>query len=1051
MDEVLFSVVAMDNGAPPLSTDTNVTISINYTETNRFYPSVNSSEEEIPEGTTVGFTIHRIIATDMDEGRAGSIKSYGIEYVGGNTRSPMSMDMFMVDETTGDIMTNKIFDYDDKEERYYQILMYAVDDGTPQKTGYGTLDVYITDVNDNPPIFLTKQYYFNVDEEQTGSVLVGKVEARDKDSGDNARIEYILTDGYGKFEINETTGDLYATEKLDREKETEREFILVIMANNSYADTNKDYSNTTTVNITVEDINDNSPQFYESYETILSLSASLGDTVFNVTAQDDDIGFNAEVSYVLEDDGQSTDSLMYFKIDQSTGIVSVAAEFPDEKELDSPEIVFQFYIVAYDNGSPRNESRTLATVNVKDSSYNQPEFDTKDYWINMTEHTDSCEILPNALYGTSQEITYTILAECTYSERFRIEQSGDTVQLCNDADLDREDTGSYTLKVIATVENDTTSVLNLDCDEGRVLANELVVYITIIDINDNYPYFINPVYVKGIDDDTRYGKSVLQVEGYDADIGINAQLCYYPDKRNDDVEGSIDKFSVSCVSGDILTATSYIHSAGNKYTFDVKANDTAGMSSNTTLTSKNSTQVIVHILTVYEYCILVSDRNPANITQNLETIRTELEDLTGLMIDVIFVSPKAEGGKIYTDNTDMWFYAVERENHDVLTYKEFLSMYPEQPSASLRSRRNKRDGHTFGERWHITGIVGVDDKRVKESYMMSSLEVCILTLALVIFCGGLIAVFYLLVADRLQEKKLLNNEAYWSRLERMASVENPYNSVNTDDRVETVKAEDVGTGMNSAWIEPSELITRKILYEEQEMTMNIFQDTSDLGDDWSYTGALHALEGVPPIAIRNPAYVDSEDGDSGAYEDFKINGNSTSIPLRPMSSPERTPPVVREDDVVLMSTNGKIVINGCTSQSDDDDIPLVTLDYQDKQGTTNLKKDVPSSGIDNPSYTDVDFGANKQPSESLNAVRSGSTAYEVVDVRVHPPDTGDNIDDVDHAGMKGRCSEDDDTDDEDKKREKKSVSFDLAEQDDEKGNDRSETQSAEDGTSFTWM
>ena len=53
------------------------------------------------------------------------------------------------------------------------------------------------DVNDNKPVFEQPEYVFSVEE---GVVLqpmsIGKVKAIDLDSGENARVEYALTDDY---------------------------------------------------------------------------------------------------------------------------------------------------------------------------------------------------------------------------------------------------------------------------------------------------------------------------------------------------------------------------------------------------------------------------------------------------------------------------------------------------------------------------------------------------------------------------------------------------------------------------------------------------------------------------------------------------------------------------------------------------------------------------------------------------------------------------------------------------------------------------------------
>ena len=68
------------------------------------------------------------------------------------------------------------------------------------------------------------------------------------------------------------------------------------------------------VDIEVQDVNDNSPQFTEdSYARDISETSSIGSFVEEVQAIDADIGVNAQVVYSL------LNGTEYFKIDNETG------------------------------------------------------------------------------------------------------------------------------------------------------------------------------------------------------------------------------------------------------------------------------------------------------------------------------------------------------------------------------------------------------------------------------------------------------------------------------------------------------------------------------------------------------------------------------------------------------------------------------------------------------------------------------------------------------------------------------------------------------------
>nr|XP_006813391.1 PREDICTED: WASH complex subunit CCDC53 homolog [Saccoglossus kowalevskii] len=78
------------------------------------------------------------------------------------------------------------------------------------------------------------------------------------------------------------------------------------------------------------------------------------------------------------------------------------------------------------------------------------------------------------------------------------------------------------------------------------------------------------------------------------------------------------------------------------------------------------------------------------------------------------------------------------------------------------------------------------------------------------------------------------------------------------------------------------------------MSMDVFQDTSDLGDDWSYMGTLQALEDIQPLTFVNPGFVaDDEQFDSGAFDD---NGAAAVYATARPPSTRQTEPVMSTHD-----------------------------------------------------------------------------------------------------------------------------------------------------------
>ncbi|KAK8780968.1 hypothetical protein V5799_017691, partial [Amblyomma americanum] len=82
------------------------------------------------------------------------------------------------------------------------------------------VEVLVTDINDNVPVFDYDMYNITVMENLPPGFTVVQVHAVDKDSGDNADFLYHLVDETGGFSIDEKEGWIRVRDpsKLDREK-----------------------------------------------------------------------------------------------------------------------------------------------------------------------------------------------------------------------------------------------------------------------------------------------------------------------------------------------------------------------------------------------------------------------------------------------------------------------------------------------------------------------------------------------------------------------------------------------------------------------------------------------------------------------------------------------------------------------------------------------------------------------------------------------------------------------------------------------------------------
>lgn len=197
----------------------------------------------------------KVTANDLDSGIFGRV-TYRI--VSGNIDNP-----FYLDANDGSLKLSKQLDRETIPR--YQLTVEAKDGGNLTSTTI--VIVNVEDINDNFPRF-ESSYSWTVPEDVQPGTVIASVKARDADIGINANIVYALDKPNAKFEVS-PTGNVSVKASLDREVESG--YTLTISAKNVGV-SNITLSGTTTVSITVTDVNDNAPQFVPSPEYKLSFT-----------------------------------------------------------------------------------------------------------------------------------------------------------------------------------------------------------------------------------------------------------------------------------------------------------------------------------------------------------------------------------------------------------------------------------------------------------------------------------------------------------------------------------------------------------------------------------------------------------------------------------------------------------------------------------------------------------------------------------------------------------------------------------------------------------
>ncbi|XP_032073806.1 cadherin-22 [Thamnophis elegans] len=200
----------------------------------------------------------------------------------------------------------------------------------------------------------------------------------DSDEGDGS-IKYTISgEGAGTiFLIDELTGDIHATERLDRERKT----FYTLRAQARDRQTDQLLEPESEFVIKVQDINDSEPRFLGGpYIGSVAELSPIGTSVLTVLASDADdpsYGSSARVAYsVLEGE-------QHFTVDSKTGVIRTAVANLDRETQDRYEVVVRATDMAGQLGGLSGS--TTVTIVITDVNDNPPRFPQKMYQFSMVE------------------------------------------------------------------------------------------------------------------------------------------------------------------------------------------------------------------------------------------------------------------------------------------------------------------------------------------------------------------------------------------------------------------------------------------------------------------------------------------------------------------------------------------------------------------------------------------------------------------------------------------------------------------------------------------
>ncbi|XP_068085238.1 fat-like cadherin-related tumor suppressor homolog [Anabrus simplex] len=546
MSEYMLIVKATDGGTPSLAATVPVHIMVTMADNAppRFVKKEHAAE--IYENQPIGTYVKHL--------EARSTSSLFFEIVSGNKD-----DMFFINPSTGVIITKRQLDYE--LNKVYNLTVEATNMAGAKAECY--VIVHVLDRNDNAPRFMQALYSGSVSESAPINSLVLTnnssplvIKAVDEDSELNALLNYDIVENLPRkyFHIDSSTGAIRTVMALDHEKYPQFHFHVKV---SDLGKPRLSSETTAKVEIIVLDVNDCAPRFLQSeYNTTILLPTYQNVAILQVNATDPDLPESTTLVYDIIDGNKGNT----FAIDPKTGVITVA----DTRHI-RPS--YRLHLRVSDG---KNSSICVVNIKVERSENSGLVFQKDVYVGTILENTTKVSpvVVVNVLGSALNEhLTFSILNP---TDMFEIGPTSGVIRTTGKR-FDRELQDKYELIVEAR---------SSESREDRPKVAHVIVNVTVIDINDNCPMFVNLPYYAVVSVDAQKGDSITKVHAVDMDKGDNGEVRY------ELIKGHGELFKVCRKTGEVTLKQS-LEGHNKEYELIIAAYD-GGM-------TPCSTEVTVHV------------------------------------------------------------------------------------------------------------------------------------------------------------------------------------------------------------------------------------------------------------------------------------------------------------------------------------------------------------------------------------------------------------------------------------------------------------------------
>ncbi|KAM4019118.1 protocadherin-11 X-linked isoform 1-T1 [Anomaloglossus baeobatrachus] len=564
----------------------------------------------IPENTAVNSRFSVPSAIDPDVGKNG-IQNYDL------LKSQNIFGLDVIETPEGDKWPQLIVQQSlDREQRDTYVMKIKVEDGgNPPRSSTAILQVTVTDVNDNRPVFKDKDIEVNIPEDAAVGTSVTQLHATDADLGSNAKIHFYFGNQISNiakrhFAIDNNTGLITVKEPLDREESHYHK--LTVLASDGSSTPSR-----ATVTINITDINDNIPSIDTRYiinpvngTVQISEKAPINTKIALITVTDKDADLNGKVTCFTDHDVPFRLKPVF----DNQFLLETAAPLDYETTRE-----YAIKIVASDSGKPPLNQSAMLLIKVKDENDNPPVFTLPVIGLSFIENnppgTELTKIsATDADSGRNAELSYMLGPNAP--SIFNLDRR--TGILTAVRKLDREKQDRYSFTVIAR-------------DNGMPsLQTNTTVTLSVLDQNDNSPSFTHNEYNFYVPENLPTYGTVGLITVTDEDLGENAEFTL-------SLVNARDNFIIDPHTGVIKPNISFDREQQGSYTFQVKAVDrgTPQKSSTVKVTIfvedvNDNRPVFVIPSTNYSYELVPTTTNPGSVVTKVFAVDND----TGINADL---------------------------------------------------------------------------------------------------------------------------------------------------------------------------------------------------------------------------------------------------------------------------------------------------------------------------------------------------------------------------------------------------------------------------------